>query len=150
VADIAAFWAAFCQARGITREVPGVTRFGDGRAQQDELCGLVLAGRKRATAGLALWYGYERELAPKPGELSIVVDGGGVPRCVIECVEVFETAFCEVEAAFAAEEGEGDGSLAYWKAEHERFFAAELAREGLAFSESVRLIFEIFRVAWQP
>jgi uncharacterized protein YhfF len=140
----AAFWAAY----GGKGACPPTTRFGDGAAQQDELCLLVLAGRKRATASLALWYGYDRECAPKPGDLSIVLDGGGVARCLIECVDAFETAFCNVDAAFAAEEGEGDGSLAYWAAEHERFFAAELAREGVAFSANVRVVCERFRLVW--
>lgn len=146
--DVKEFWVAFCAATSAVGDVPRVTRFGDGQAQQDELCGLVLAGRKRATAGLALWYGYERELAPKVGDLSLVADGGGVARCVIECVEVAEMAFCDVDAAFAADEGEGDGSLAYWLAEHRRFFAAELGREGLAFAPTVRVVCERFRLLW--
>jgi uncharacterized protein YhfF len=138
------FWAA----TGLAGPVPGVTAFGAGVAQQDELCALVLSGRKRATASLAFWYGYERELAPKPGDLQIILDGAGEPRGVIETVAVLEAAFCDVDAAFAAEEGEGDGSLAYWREEHRRFFAADLAREGLVFSEEVRVVCERFRLVW--
>jgi uncharacterized protein YhfF len=116
---------------------------------QDELCALVLAGRKRGTASLALWYGAERTCLPKAGELRVVVDGGGAPRCVIEILEVEERRFCDVDADFAAVEGEGDGSLAYWRLEHERFFAAELASEGLPFSAAVRVVLERFRVVWR-
>jgi len=144
------FWQAFCARTGATGAMPGTTRFGDGAGQQDALCALVLSGRKRATASLALWYGYERERAPEPGTLQIVLDGSGAPRGVIETVSVFEAAFREVDAAFAADEGEGDGSLAYWRAEHRRFFSGELAREGLAFTEDVRVLCERVRLVWVP
>lgn len=143
------FWDAFCQARGVWGPAARTTRFGDGSAQQDDLCALVLNGRKRAAATLAFWYGYERELAPKPGDLAMILDGGGVPGGVIETVEVFETAFAQVDESFAADEGEGDGSLDYWVAEHRRFFAGDLAREGLAFTETVRVICERFRLVWK-
>jgi len=115
---------------------------------QDELCGLVLAGVKRGTASLALWYGAEREFLPKVGEVRVVVDGGGRPRCVIEILDVEEMRFCEVDEEFAAVEGEGDGSLDYWRREHERFFGAELTGEGLAFSVEVRVVLERFAVVW--
>jgi uncharacterized protein YhfF len=69
---------------------------------------------------------------------------------VIETVSVFEAAFREVDAAFAADEGEGDGSLAYWRAEHRRFFTSELIREGLVFAEDVRVVCERFRLVWVP
>jgi uncharacterized protein YhfF len=148
--DVAAFWAAFCEARGIVQVGDAkVTFFGDGPAQQDALCALVMAGRKRATASLACWYGPGRAM-PAVGDFFVVVDGGGRARGVIELVTVEERRFCDVDAAFAAEEGEGDGSLAYWVAEHRRFFEAELAREGLAFAVTARVVCERFRLVWAP
>jgi len=146
--SVEVFWAAFCRAAGVSGACPAVTCFGDSQAMQDELCALVLAGAKRGTANLALWYGAEREFLPKPGELRVVVDGGGRPRCVIEILAVEERRFCDVDEAFAAVEGEGDGSLDDWRREHLRFFAAELAAEGLRFSEEVRVVLERFRVVW--
>lgn len=144
------FWQDYCRDMDQAGPVLKTTAFGDGQAQQDELCALVLDGRKRATATLAFWYGYDRELAPRPGDRTIILDGLGAPRGVIETIEVFEAAFCDVDARFAEHEGEGDGSLAYWKAEHRRFFAADLAREGLAFAQAARVICERFRLVWVP
>jgi len=144
------FWTAFCAATGFAGPMPAATRFGEGATQQDELCALVLTKRKQATASLALWYGDDLALAPKPGALSIICDGGGVPRGVIETVAVFEAAFDAVDASFAADEGEGDGSLGYWRDEHRRFFGRELAAEGLAFSEQVRVVCERIRLVWRP
>ena len=69
---------------------------------------LVLSGRKTATCGAldpeempeasaaARWYSTAR----------------GRPAAVIETIEVVHCRFDEVDAAFAREEGEGDGSLA--------------------------------------
>ena len=42
--------------------------------------------------------------------------GAAQPRCVIETTEVTYRRFDDVDAAFAYEEGEGDRSLAYWRA----------------------------------
>lgn len=145
------FWRAFCAAAGgESKAMAGVAAFGDSAAQQDELCRLVGSGRKCATASLALWYGPGRETAPRAGDLLVVLDGAGAARCVIEITSVFEARFCDADEAFAAAEGEGDGSLSYWLREHQRFFSAELAAEGLAFSPNVRVMFERFRLVWAP
>jgi uncharacterized protein YhfF len=69
---------------------------------------------------------------------------------VFETVGIFEAPFHAVDAAFAADEGEGDGSLAYWRREHERYFTLMLAKEGLEFSENLRVMCERFRLVWAP
>jgi len=144
------FWAAFCAATGHEGRYYEATAFGVDPATQDELCDLVLRGIKRATASAAFWYGEDRARAPKPGDLSIMLDGAGTPRGVFETTAIFEAPFHAVDAAFAADEGEGDGSLDYWRREHERHFTALLANEGLAFSENLRVMFERFRLVWAP
>jgi uncharacterized protein YhfF len=144
------FWAAFCAATGHAGGYYEATAFGADPAMQDELCELVLRGIKRATASAAFLYGEERVRAPKPGDFSIMLDGRGEPRGVFETVAVFEAPFYALDAQFAADEGEGDGSLAYWRREHERYFTALLAREGLEFSENLRVICERFRLVWVP
>ena len=144
------FWAAFCAATGHAGGYYEATAFGDDSALQDELCELALRGVKQATASAAFWYGEDRVRAPKPGDFSIVLDGRGEPRGVFETVSVFEAPFHAVDAQFAADEGEGDGSLKYWRRAHERYFTALLAKEGLVFSENLQVIFERFRLGWMP
>lgn len=141
-----AFWQHCAVRHGFTGPRPPVCAFGDSKSQQDELAALVIAGRKRATAGLAFWCGYDRELAPRPGDLHIVTDGSGCPQGLIRITEVNEAPFIAVDDQFAHDEGEGDGSRAYWLAEHQRFFAAELAREGLAMADSVKVMFQRFEL----
>lgn len=145
---IASFWRAFAEATGGADEARfrGAFAFGDGAAMADELAALVLQGTKRATAG-ALWaFEAEGEALPRPGDLSIVTDGSGTPRCVIETLSVEVVPFRDVTAAFAHTEGEGDRSLAYWRRVHRAFFTRECAAVGRAFDEAMPVVCERFEV----
>lgn len=149
---IAALWRAFVDATEGVDEArfTGAFAFGDGAAMADELSALVLQGIKRATAS-ALWaYEAEGEALPRQGDLSIVTDGSGTPRCVIETLSVEVVPFREVTAAFAHAEGEGDRSLAYWRRAHRAFLGRECAAAGRAFSESMQVVCERFEVRYPP
>ncbi len=92
-------------------------RFGDNPAMADELLALVLAGRKIATCWAA------RDFGPAPvGTRSVILDGTGRPRAVIEATEMRLVKFCVVDQAFARDEGEGDLSLEWWREAHRRYF----------------------------
>ena len=83
---------------------------------QERLAALVIAGRKRAT----VWDGREGN-PTAPGMLwAVMVAGRAV--AVIKTVTVGRRRFCDIDAEFAAVEGEGDGSLAFWRAAHEEYF----------------------------
>jgi len=110
--------------------------FGDSPALADELAALVLAGRKTATC----WAATDGMLT-QVGERMVMLDGSGVPRAVIETVDLVQRRFHDVDAAFAYEEGEGDRSLAYWQQAHRRYFR----RRG-QFAEDMLLYCERFRV----
>ena len=56
--------------------------------------------------------------------------------------------FCEVTPEFAATEGEGDKSLAYWKKVHRRFFTEEMKEFGAVFSDSTPVVCEEFEVVY--
>lgn len=124
--------------------------FGDNEELADSLAALVLSGVKRATAG-SLW-SYEAEGKPlsRPGDLSDVTNWAGMPLCVIETLAVDVVPFSEVTAEFAATEGEGDGSLAFWREAHRDFFTRECARTGRQFTEDMLVACERFRVAFRP
>lgn len=95
------------------------TAFGSGPELETRLAALILAGRKRAT----VWNGtLSNETAP--GMLwRVTADGRDV--AVIETLSVERRQFREIDDAFAFEEGEGDRTLAFWRAVHETFFRAE-------------------------
>ena len=102
---------------------------------EERLAALVIAGRKRAT----VWDG--REGNPTAAGMLWAVTVGGRAVAVIETVAVTRRRFCDIDAGFAATEGEGDGSLAFWRAAHEDFF-----RGAGGFSPQMWLWCEDFRL----
>jgi len=124
--------------------------FGDSARMADELAQLVLAGTKRASAGLEWTYEAEHKAPPKLGDLSIVTTGSGAPLCIIETMAVEVVPFDEVTADFAATEGEDGGTLEAWRRGHAAFFARECARIGREPSPHMRVVCERFRVVYQP
>src|SRR4051812_27737251 len=119
--EFAEFWSA---ARHLTQGLEAdrfyeAFAFGDSEEMAGWLAGLVLEGRKRATASLAWTYEFERKSPPKPGDLSIVTTWSRLPLCVIETTAVDVIAFMDVPAEFALLEGEGDKTLATWRRHHE-------------------------------
>ncbi|WP_333833907.1 ASCH domain-containing protein [Rubrimonas sp.] len=110
--------------------------FGDSPALGDELAALVLAGRKRATC-----WPVAEGAQTAVGNRMVMLDGLGRPRAVLETVELVQLRFGDVDAAFAFDEGEGDRTLAAWRAAHRRYFT----RRG-EFSEDLALWCERFRL----
>ena len=148
--NLSAFWNEFAKVTGGAREERFYEAFffGDSEVLANELAELVLCGTKRATAG-ALWsFEAEGKRLPLPGELSIVTNWSGSPLCIIETQSVEVVPFREVSAEFAATEGEGDGSLSYWRLAHKQYFSRECAASGKEFSETMLVACERFAVVY--
>jgi len=111
--------------------------FGDGPELAAELSALVLAGKKRATCWAA-----SDGLLTAVGKLMVMLDGAGAPRAVIETVELAQRRFCDVDAAFAYDEGEGDRTLSYWRLAHQQYFERQgvFAPDMLLYCERFRLV----------
>lgn len=122
--------------------------FGDSPSMANELGQLVLAGIKRATAGSVWSYESSGKGVPKPGDLSVVTDANDSPLCIIETVQVDVMPFSAVSEEFAATEGEGDGSLDYWRKAHVDYFTRECESSGRTFSQDMLLACERFRVVY--
>lgn len=146
----AALWSEWSNAVGGVDEARFYESFsfGDGPKMADELAQLVLAGTKRATAGAVWVYEASGKGIPQPGHLSVVTDSRGTALCIIETLQVDVVRFDEVTAEFAATEGEGDGSLAYWQQAHHAFFTRECERAGRTFSADMLVACERFRVVF--
>jgi len=125
---------------------PPAWAFGDSAEEGDELLQLVLDGTKTATAS-ALWdYETESEALPEAGNLSILLDGSGRPRALINTTDVAVVPFDEVDEEHARLEGEGDRSLDHWRAAHERFFGDVSSR---GFEPDMPVVLERFEVIYQ-
>lgn len=144
------FWDRFCAETGETGLPRGVDAFGDSEAMKDELLALVLTGRKRATATLALWFETDPEGPPKPDDLWLITDGRDHPACVIRTTSLDIRPVHAVDAQFARDEGEGDGSLDYWLTEHRAYYRREAEREGFEYSDDLPVLCERFELVWSP
>jgi uncharacterized protein YhfF len=146
-----AFWAAFESVA--SSDVPSrfyeAFHFGDSESLANELAGLVVVGKKRATASLLWSYEADGRPIPKAGELSIVEQWSGEPVCVIETVSVAVLPFEQVSPEFAATEGEGDRSIEHWRTGHWAYFGRECVRIGKKPSASMLVVCESFKVIYR-
>jgi uncharacterized protein YhfF len=122
--------------------------FDDNEPSANELAELVLSGRKRATAALLWGHEAEGKRVPQAGDLSIVTDFAGNAKCVIETQRVDIVPFSDVTEEFARTEGEGDGSLEYWRMAHEAFFGRECMRIGREPEPDMPVVCERFEVVF--
>ncbi|ROR66910.1 uncharacterized protein YhfF [Agrococcus jenensis] len=127
-----------------------VEHFGDSERLADALLDIVLRGRKRATAELVADFLARGDDVPRIGSHWIACDGRGVPTIIIRSVELRVGPFGSADAAFAADEGEDDGSLGSWRREHRRYWQRTAAARGAEWSEDDEIVFERFRVVWPP
>jgi uncharacterized protein YhfF len=122
--------------------------FGDSEALAEELGALVVAGSKRATAGSAWSLEAEGKSPPKPGDYSIVTTWAGQPLCIVQTISIEIIPFISVSADFAATEGEGDGSLEFWRSAHTAYFERECIRLGRTFTDDMPVVCERFQIAF--
>jgi uncharacterized protein YhfF len=113
-----------------------------------ELVGLVLSGRKTATASLLVMNKLNPADAPRPDGFSVVTDFDGYPLCVLQTTEIRHLPFDDVDEQFAADEGEGDLSYDYWRRVHWDYFSREAAINGFEFDGSSIVCCERFRVLY--
>ena len=123
--------------------------WGDSPEMADDLGDLIARGVKTATCS-ALWE-WQAEGKPIPinGLITVVLDGGGNPLCIVETTEVTIRKYNEVDDEFAQAEGEGDFSLEYWRQAHRNFFSRTLPKIGKEFTEDMPLVCERFQVIYK-
>ena len=146
---VAAFWAEFCAATGVSGEPVDVVVFGDSAEMADELADLVLAGTKRATAAAMVDYA-EEGFVPAVGDHTLVLRGDGRPVAVLRATEVRVGPLSSVDDAFAWDEGEGDRTRAWWLDSHRAFFRRWFAATGKPADDDPELLFERFEVVHPP
>ncbi|MGW9131768.1 ASCH domain-containing protein [Streptomyces sp. NPDC055681] len=102
---------------------------------RDQLVRAVLSGAKVSTTGLLAEYEAEKEELPPVGERSAVIDSAGREVAVVQVTEVRILRLGDIDLQHAIDEGEGDTSVAAWRASHERFWQGEEMREALGDPE---------------
>ena len=89
---------------------------------RDTLVAAVLDGTKTTTTALLQDYEIDGEPLPAAGTRAAVVDSAGRRVAVIEVTEVRVSRLGDVDVLHARDEGEGDDSVAAWRAGHEAFW----------------------------
>ncbi|MEV7129213.1 ASCH domain-containing protein [Streptomyces sp. NPDC093260] len=102
---------------------------------RDQLVAAILNGSKTSTTGLLVDYEHDGEPLPVIGSRSLVIDSDDRPVAVIEVTGVRVVPLGQVDLAHVVDEGEGDTSVAEWRAGHERFWHSEEMRAALEDSE---------------
>ncbi|MEM6677628.1 MAG: ASCH domain-containing protein [Pseudomonadota bacterium] len=122
-----------------------VMRIGDTAGSADLGAAAILSGRKTATS--ALPEDFAADLGPPPiGSFSVVLDGGGAAVCVVRTVALSLCRFDALDAGFARDYGEWDGSLETLRRELGAHYGARAAALGLDWHEEREILCEWFEV----
>ena len=113
----------------------------------NQLLRLVLIGQKQATSSSLLAYQNGGERVPQVGDLSIVTDWEGTPKCVIETTNVRIIPFKDITFDICKREGEDD-NLESWRHGHINFFSREGVELGYKFTEDMPVVFEDFKMVF--
>jgi uncharacterized protein YhfF len=153
-AEIEACWAAYVRSlppgtapQGYVDAAPFGSLGEDGLA--DELAGLVLGGTKTATSTVHRYYLEGGHPIERAGDRCIVLDADGRPRCVIEMTEIRTVPFGAIDAAFAADYGEGERTLPWWRKHLGAYYARHCAASGWQWGEETLLVCKRFRVTFR-
>lgn len=142
-----AFWDRFrCETGRRDAALYEAFAFGDSPRMADILLDEIRLRRKRATCGPLR----DGQAPPRPGDLSLALDGAGRPALVIETTEVEIKPLIAVDDSFAWDEGEGLRTRSQWLRFHRNFFMRDAAVRGAFWSDDLPAVFERFRVVWPP
>ncbi|MCI6692400.1 MAG: ASCH domain-containing protein [Clostridium sp.] len=144
------FWNRFLEKSGYDKNTKYLEVFHFELTEDlaNKLLKLVLEGKKKATSSSFEAYEKEGSNLPKIGDLSIVTDWDGNPRCIIETKNITIIPFKDITYDICSREGEDD-SLESWREGHIRFFSNEGKEIGYEFTEDMLVVFEDFEVIYQ-
>ena len=152
-----AMWREYAAAAQLEhREEPVIECFGDSPQLADELLDAVRYGDKRATSSVVNEYAYWDEKLPEAGKYWVICDGAGQPQLIVRIDSVELSSFYEVDAEFAAAEGEGDRSLEHWRTEHAKFWTRTHQAMGVEWTPEMtqkpghEIVKERFSIVWPP
>ena len=147
--SIAEFWARY---RAVNADAPmepsAAFHFCDTAEDADLCLALVMERRKRATASSLAELQLAGVPVPQPGEFSIVTNWAGEARAIIRTTSVEIRRFAEVDEAFARTEGEGDGTLAWWREAHRAYYERVLAGSGHLVDDDLEIACERFKLVF--
>ena len=145
------YWESYLSATGQKKEdaaFSGELVFEDNGFTGLNQLALILGGQKTALFSAFPAYEINREPLPVQGEVYIVEDGNGKPRCIIEVCDVQVLPFGEVSWEMAEREGE-DENLEVWREKQREYMGEEADLCGFLFSDETKVVFEHFKVIYR-
>jgi uncharacterized protein YhfF len=127
------------------------SEFGFPGPLRDQLVAAILDGSKTSTTALVVDYEHEGEALPEAGDRAVVIDSAAQPVAIIEYTGVRVVPLAEVDLAHVVDEGEGDTSVAGWRAGHESFWhsaemRAAMDDPGFTVDDSTLAVLQRFRL----
>jgi len=146
---IEAFWQEFLVKAGHDENLRYAEAFyfaeGSSESVMDRLLGLVLDGKKTATATP---YPLYKDCVPKVGDLCVITNWEGEPFCVIKTKKIDIRPFKEMTWDLVRLEGE-DETLESWQSAHRWWYTQHSKLKSYEFSEEMLIIFEQFEVVYK-
>lgn len=128
--------------------MPDSWYFCDNKKDADECAELVVQGVKRATSTSLWWYETHQHSLPVIGDLYIITNWEGNAKAIIETTKVTPVKYKDITEEYAAIEGEGDKTLAYWKKVHWAYYTREMQEKGAQPSMDMTIVCEQFKTVW--
>jgi uncharacterized protein YhfF len=122
---------------------------------RDQLVAAVLDGTKTTTTALHQDYEIDGVPLPEAGDRAAVIDSAGHPVAVIELTEVRVVRLGDVDVVHARDEGEGDDTVASWRAGHESFwhgpeYRGWLGNPAFTVDDDTLVVLQRFHVVGRP
>ena len=148
--SIPRLWSDYLARSGqsVSTPLPPAWHFCDNEFDADTCAGLVVAGRKRATAPSLWFFDLHGFVSPSVGNLDIVTNWRGIAQCIIRTTAVHIVRFRDVSSEHARLEGEGDNSLECWRAVHWAYYQRELNGTKYTPTEDMPIVCQYFEVTF--
>ncbi|MFV0393810.1 MAG: ASCH domain-containing protein [Coprobacillaceae bacterium] len=148
--NIEAFWNRYLKYNNKTKNTKYIDVFHFDLTEYwaNTLLELVLEGKKRATASTVDSWKAEGDPLPKIGNLSIITNWDGIPKCVIETTNLTILPFKDMTYDICKREGE-DETLESWRKGHINYFTQDAKNLNYIFTEDSLVLFEDFEVVYQ-
>jgi uncharacterized protein YhfF len=123
-----------------------VDYYGDSPDLSRSLLAMIRNGQKRAGTGLVWLHEHENVPIASVGDIEIVLTHASRPSVVTRITSVEIIPYSQVTPEYAAIEGEGDGSLEYWRKVHWDYFSRACERIGRTPHKDMPVVCSVFEV----
>lgn len=139
-------WEAFTKANPehLDNQPTEWFNFCDNEKDAKECAQLTREGIKQATSTSLWWFEKNHADLPEVGNIYVVTDWYKIAKAIVKVVKVEQTPYNQITEEYAAIEGEGDKSLAYWKKVHWDYYSREMEEFDEKPTEDMVIVCEQF------